>query len=86
MKLDLHIHSKYSPDGRMEIEDIIKTAKARGLDGVAVTDHNSVKGGLSALEFCKGSDFLVIPGIEVSTTKGHVLGLGVACLREPEFN
>ena len=48
-------------------------AKKRGLDGIAVTDHNTVEGA----QKLKNSDFLVVPGIEVSTLNGHLLGLNV---------
>jgi DNA polymerase (family 10) len=36
---DLHVHSDWSPDGRQTIEDLVQTARARGLDYVAITDH-----------------------------------------------
>jgi predicted metal-dependent phosphoesterase TrpH len=40
MKLDLHIHSSASADGIMEISEIVKAAKERGIDGVAICDHD----------------------------------------------
>ncbi|MCW3133792.1 MAG: PHP domain-containing protein [Methanophagales archaeon] len=43
MKYDLHIHSKYSSDGIIEPEKIIKIALKRGLDGIAITDHSTIK-------------------------------------------
>ena len=46
MKYDLHIHSKYSSDGIMDVKDIMKIAIKRGLNGIAITDHNTIKGGL----------------------------------------
>ena len=48
-------------------------AKNRGLDGVAITDHNTVKGVLKL----KTREILIIPGIEVSTLNGHLLGINV---------
>ena len=42
LKLDLHIHSERSPDGRMTLSEIVERAKAAGLDGVAVCDHDAV--------------------------------------------
>ena len=36
VKLDLHIHSEHSPDGRMSLDEIVSCARARGLQGVAV--------------------------------------------------
>ena len=43
MKYDLHAHSKYSPDSVLEPERIVKTAIKRGLSGIAVTDHDTIK-------------------------------------------
>lgn len=40
VKLDLHIHSAHSPDGRMSLDEIVSCARARGLQGVAVCDHD----------------------------------------------
>ena len=76
IKLDLHIHSQYSEDGKGSPKDIIKFLQKRGINGVAITDHNTVEGGLQALKVApKG--FIVIPGLEISTADGHVIGLNV---------
>ena len=48
---DLHIHSKYSYDGILEPKDIVKIAIKKGLDGIAITDHNTVKGALEAKKY-----------------------------------
>lgn len=70
IKLDLHIHSQRSPDGIMTLEEIVSLAKAKGLSGAAVCDHD-----LALTEVPEFDDFLLIPGIEVSTQLGHLLGL-----------
>lgn len=75
MKLDLHIHSKYSYDSFLSPERIIKIAKKRGLDGVAVTDHNTIKGGVETTRINKGDDFIVIVGSEIKTEYGDIIGL-----------
>ena len=75
LKLDLHIHSERSPDGCMTLPEIVERAKAAGLDGAAVCDHDRV-----LEEVPESADFLLIPGVEVSTEYGHLLGLFV---REP---
>lgn len=72
MKIDLHTHSKYSGDCRMEPADILKTAEKVGLDGVAITDHDTVKGGLAASRI--KSDIEVIAGAEIRTDRGEVIG------------
>lgn len=43
MKHDLHIHSKYSSDGVLEPKGIVKIAIKRGLNGIAIPDHNTIK-------------------------------------------
>ena len=75
MRFDLHIHSKYSPDSFLQLEKIIKVAKKKGLNGVAVTDHNTIKGGLEALKINKDPNFQIIVGSEIKTEYGDVLGL-----------
>jgi len=76
LKLDLHIHSQYSEDGAGTPEEIIKYLKKKGLNGMAITDHNTIKGSLKALKLAP-KDFIVIPGIEISTSDGHMLALNV---------
>lgn len=76
LKIDLHIHSNYSDDGKGSPEEIIKVVKKKGLDGLAITDHNTVKGGLEALKFAS-ADFVIIPGVEISTYDGHIIALNV---------
>jgi hypothetical protein len=58
-------------------EELVFYAKKRGLDGVAVTDHDRLDG---ALKIAKETDFLIIPGMEISSLNGHVIGLN---LQEP---
>lgn len=75
MKFDLHIHSKYSYDSLLRPDTIIKVAKKRGLNGVAITDHNTIKGGVEVSKVNKDDDFVVIVGSEIKTEYGDVLGL-----------
>ena len=58
----------------MQPEEIVKTAIKKGLDGIAVTDHNTIAGGIRAKEFETG-DFRVIVGSEIATDRGEVIGL-----------
>lgn len=74
LKIDFHVHTCYSKDSSITLEQVICFAKKRGLDGVAVTDHNTVRG---VLKLKKTKKILVIPGIEVSTLQGHLLGINV---------
>ena len=77
MKCDLHIHSNYSHDSGASVKDIVDTAIERGIDCIAITDHKEVKGALEAVEYAKGKSILIIPGIEVKTKSGDVLGLNI---------
>ena len=76
MFLDLHTHTRYSPDSRVAPADLVAAARKLGLAGIAITDHNSVRG-IGEAEAAAETDFLVIPSVEVSTVDGHVLGYGV---------
>jgi len=75
MKFDLHIHSKYSYDSFLSPVKIIRIARKKGLDGVAVTDHNTIKGGVETSRINKGDDFIVITGSEIRTEYGDIIGL-----------
>lgn len=77
MKYDLHIHTHNSPCSILKAETILKVAKRVGLDGIAVADHNTLKGGIEVKKLNKDRDFEVVPSVEVSTDRGHVLGLYV---------
>ncbi|MFT4343757.1 MAG: PHP domain-containing protein [Candidatus Woesearchaeota archaeon] len=67
--VDLHFHSKHS-DGINTITSIAERARKLGI-GIAITDHNAIKG---ALEIDRFKSILSIPGIEVTSREGtHVL-------------
>lgn len=70
----MHIHSKYSSDGILDVDEIIKTAIKRGLNGIAITDHNTIKGGMEAKKY-KNTDLEIIVGSEIMTEKGEIIGL-----------
>jgi len=73
MKFDLHIHTKYSLDGKEEPYKIAKFLKKAGYKGMAITDHDTIKGWKNL----KIKDFLIIPGEEIKTEGGHILALGI---------
>jgi predicted metal-dependent phosphoesterase TrpH len=75
MIYDLHIHSKYSYDSFLSPEKILKIAKKRGLDGVAITDHGTIKGGFETFKENRDSNFHVIVGAEIKTEYGDLIGL-----------
>jgi len=59
------------------VAEAVESAKAAGLNGFAITDHDSV-GGHSEAAKLSNKKFLVIPGIEISSRDGHILGLGIS--------
>ena len=72
LTLDLHVHSDASHDGRLKPAEIIAAARAADLDGIAICDHDTFPD-LTGLTV--PADFLLIPGVEISTDLGHILGL-----------
>lgn len=74
IKADLHVHTTYSNDSLITPKDLIYYSKKRGLNAVAVTDHNSLDG---AYKIAKETDFLIIPGMEVSSADGHIVALNM---------
>jgi predicted metal-dependent phosphoesterase TrpH len=79
MRFDLHVHSLFSKDSNADFDDILRCASKNGLDGFAICDHDSIEGGMACAKRAQetGSDQIVIPGVEVSSSKGHILVLGV---------
>jgi len=76
-KADLHLHSTYS-DGALSPYELVKKAKAAGLEIISITDHDSVGALDEAIEIGKEFDVEVIPGVELSATlddlEVHILG------------
>ena len=78
MILNPHIHSTYSTDSTASPRDIVKKARSIGLDAIAVADHNTIKGSMVTIEEAKDfKDFVVVPGMEISSSKGHIVALGI---------
>ena len=72
MRIDLHLHSRYSHDGRSTLEELIERCTECGLDRIALTDHNTVEGALALAEIAPD---LAIVGEEAKTREGEVIGL-----------
>lgn len=78
IEADFHIHSKYSRDSFLSPSSIIKTAKKKGLSAVAVTDHETTRGAKETVKLNNAlKDLIVIPGIEIKTELGDLIGLFV---------
>jgi PHP domain/Glycosyl transferases group 1 len=74
---DLHMHTDHSPDCATPVEVLLETAKERGLDAIAITDHNEISGALEARQTAKRiGGIKVIVAEEVKTaSEGEVIGL-----------
>lgn len=79
IRVDLHLHTKYSPDASIPPKTIVNQLYAHPtIRAVAVTDHDTTRGYLRVKELARPyPDILVIPGVEVSTTGGDIIILGV---------
>ncbi|MCE0496501.1 MAG: PHP domain-containing protein [Methylacidiphilales bacterium] len=84
LSIDLHCHSRFSADGVAEPEALISQARAKGLHGFAITDHNTCacvdyfeQHGFLNKQGLPVNGLLIIPGQEITTAEGHLLALGV---------
>ncbi len=80
LKIDLHVHTFYSGDALTSPEEAVLWAARAGLDGLAITDHDTMRGARRALELGRRKGLLVLPGLEVETRGGHILAI---CPSEP---
>ncbi|KDE40053.1 ATPase involved in DNA repair [Nitrincola lacisaponensis] len=79
-RADLHIHSYGKDSGSFDVNDqqmtpqnIVDTAIDSNLKIISITDHNEILNSKAAIDYAEGKDIFVVPGIEVSTTQGHLL-------------
>jgi len=77
LKVDLHTHTNISKDGGQTPQELVDTAISLGFDAIAVTDHNTVKGGLIAEKYAKGKPIIIFPGQEIETRQGEIIVLNV---------
>jgi predicted metal-dependent phosphoesterase TrpH len=72
---DLHLHTIYSYDGTASLSAVLSRAKGLGLDVIAITDHDEIRGALKALELAPSYGVEVISGVEITTADGDLLAL-----------
>ncbi|RKD27989.1 hypothetical protein SAMN02745883_00387 [Caminicella sporogenes DSM 14501] len=85
---DLHIHTSLSPCGDRDMtpNNIVNMALLKGLDIIAITDHNSVKNCMPCIEIAESKGLLVIPGMEIQTKEEvHLLCLFKDVYKAVEF-
>jgi predicted metal-dependent phosphoesterase TrpH len=77
MWIDTHCHTKYSYDNWLEPLDLIRRAKALGLDGAVITEHYSYEASAPVEQVGRDEGFLILRGVEIATDRGHLLAYGV---------
>lgn len=77
MWIDTHCHTKYSYDNWLEPLDLIRRAKALGLDGVCITEHHSYEASAPVERIGRDEGLLILRGVEIATDKGHLLAYGI---------
>jgi predicted metal-dependent phosphoesterase TrpH len=71
LKADLHVHTRYSEDSISPPEKIVQHCIKRGINCLAITDHNEISG---AFEVKRIAPFKVIVGEEILTSRGEIIG------------
>ena len=83
--IDIHIHeSKYSDDSKMTLKEAVIAAKAKGLDGICITNHGNNDIMQEAHDFAKENDFIIIVGAEIYTHEGDILVFTTEKMRIPD--
>jgi predicted metal-dependent phosphoesterase TrpH/glycosyltransferase involved in cell wall biosynthesis len=72
---DLHLHTEHSWDCSVPVQELLDHAEEQGLGAIAITDHNVFTGAEEAAELARARELVVIPGEEMKTTSGEVIGL-----------
>jgi len=81
---ELHCHTHYSRGTKIPTEvmmpprQVVRLAKKAGIDGLAITDHRVVSGWREAREEAEKQGIIFIPGVEIQTSQGHMIGLGLS--------
>lgn len=83
VRFDPHVHSRASHDGDETVDRILHHASEIGLDAIAVTDHDTIEASLRAATLAPRYGLIGIPGVEISTRDGHLLGLGIETMPAP---
>ncbi len=73
LKIDLHVHSRYSSDSTSTFDEINRRCRELGLDGYALCDHDAIDGLAEAGE--KSGGLVVVPGLEVTARGAHIICL-----------
>jgi len=79
IRIDLHLHTKFSSDATINPKLVVDTLYAHPtIRGVAITDHDTLEGYFQVRKLATAyQDLVVIPGVEVSTKQGDIILLGI---------
>lgn len=77
LRIDMHVHTTFSKDAYTPPGRLPKIIRMKRLQGVAVTDHDSAISRRLDVSSINQDGILIIPGIEVTTSRGHLIGLWV---------
>ncbi len=78
MRVDLHVHTNsFDTSREMTPERLVETARRRGLDGIASTNHDSVESSSAYVAYGKENGFPIFQGVEIATDQGHLLVYGL---------
>jgi len=75
VKIDMHVHSVYSKDSLIKPNELVDYGCRRGLDGLVICDHDSLAAYKIIKRKANERNFLIIPGMEINTHIGEVIGL-----------
>jgi hypothetical protein len=82
LKVETHLHTVHS-DGQHSVAKMFEACRSAGYDAVALTDHNTLSGLPEAIAAAEDLGLVLVPGVEVTTFRGHTVVLGVT--RVPEW-
>ena len=78
MIIDMHMHEmRYSGDSFLRLENMVEIAKRRGLDGICITDHDSMGLKEFAAEYSEKTGFPIFVGIEFYSLQGDIVAFGI---------
>jgi hypothetical protein len=75
---ELHVHTRHS-DGKSNVKEVLDACIKKGIQIISITDHDTINGSMEAIEIVREEhlDIEVLPGVEVTTSSGHLLVYGV---------
>ena len=78
MFIDTHMHEMtYSKDSFLKLGQMVEIAKAKGLGGICITDHDSMGLKEYAADYSKQADFPIFVGIEFFSLQGDIVAFGI---------